>query len=111
MHYDFKCFDKVQTTSDWVKFFKEFNALPITKQVELGNIDCWIEDACSETEKAWCFDYNALYKDGKCSRRYYYAPKSQCKVITNDYYINKDGSYQKGKFILVPAWIWCRIGV
>lgn len=111
MHYDFKCFDKVQTTSDWVKFFKEFNALPITKQVELGNIDCWIEEACSETEKAWCFDYNALYKDGKCSRRYYYAPKSQCKVITNDYYINKDGSYQKGKFILVPAWIWCRIGV
>lgn len=111
MHYDFKCFDKVQTTSDWVKFFKEFNALPITKQVELGNVDCWIEDACSETEKAWCFDYNALYKDGKCSRRYYYAPKSQCKVITNDYYINKDGSYQKGKFILVPAWIWCRIGV
>lgn len=110
MHYDFKCFDKVQTTSDWIKFFREFNAMPVTKQVELGNLDCWIEEASQETEKAWCFDYSALYKEGKCNRRFYYAPKSQCKVLRNDYYRNEDGSLYRGKFILVPAWIESRIG-
>lgn len=111
MHYDFKCFDKIQTTSDWIKFFREFNAMPVTKQVELGNLDCWIEEASQETEKAWCFDYSALYKEGKCSRRFYYAPKSQCRLLRNDYYRNEDGSLYRGKFILVPAWVGNRIGV
>lgn len=111
MHHDFKCFDKIQTTSDWIKFFREFNAMPVTKQVEFGDLDCWIEEASQETEKAWCFDYSALYKEGKCSRRFYYAPKSQCKLLRNDYYRNEDGSLYRGKFILVPAWVGNRIGV
>lgn len=105
MNHNFKCFDKIQTTADWVKFFKEFNSLPVMEQVKLGDIDCWVDVACKETEKAWCFDYTALYKKGECGRRFYYAPKSKCKVITNNYYINKDGSFQEGTHVLVPAWI------
>lgn len=111
MRHNFKVFDKIgKNVSEWIKFFKEFNAKPVTEQVELGDIDCMIEEADSETDKAWVFDYTALYEKGKCSRRFYYAPKSQCKVLENDYYVDEDGSYHKGTFVLVPAWIDREIG-
>lgn len=112
MKYNFKCFNKINgKVSEWVKFFKEFNAMPVNQQIKFGNIDCWVCEADSETEKAWVFNYTKLYEQGDSYKRFYYAPKSQCKVLENDYYIDEDTkAFHKGTFVLVPSWIHCHFG-
>lgn len=80
-----------------------------TKEIKLP--DCDMLPADSETEKAWMFDFKKIYEDGKCSRRFYYVPKSQCKVLENDYYINEDGSLITDvHFILMPKWLASKVG-
>ena len=98
------CFDKVTTVSEYLKEMHR----TIT---EIKTIDCMMFVADSETEKAWVFDWQTTYKNKKCSRPFYYAPKSQCKVLINDYYHYENGKMVTDKkFILMPLWVANGIG-
>lgn len=99
-----KCFNKIGTVKEYLKFMHE-----TTQSIKL--MDCVMFEASSETEKAWCFDWSELYKQGECGKRFYYAPKSACKEIKNDHYVNADGTLVNNvKFILMPDWVGSRIG-
>lgn len=98
------CFDRITKVSEFQHELKRV-------LTEIKTIDCDLLFPDSETEKAWKFDYTKLYEEQECSRRFYYAPKSQCKVLKNDYYINEDGTLVTDrKFILAPWWLAVEIG-
>ena len=98
------CFDKVTKVSEYLTEMHR-------TLTEIKTIDCVLLPSDGETEKAWVFDYRNTYKNKDCSRPFYYAPKSQCKVLVNDYYHYEDGKMVKDKkFILMPLWVFNRIG-
>lgn len=99
-----KIFDKITKVSEFVKIRSENCQKTINGFIPYIE-DCDFYNPCRETEKAWCFDMGEDWSK-YASKRYVYAPKSKCKLIENDYYIEKDGSFQKEKFVLVPRWIF-----
>lgn len=102
--YKIYCYDKITKVSEYLKEMHRSTA-------EIKTLDCGMAFVDSETEKAWVLDYRKLYEDHKCSRKFYYVPKSQCKVLENDHYVNEDGTLVTDrKFILLPAWLERKVG-
>lgn len=101
-----KIFNEISKVSEFLKTRHE------NSQKTLHGVISYIEDCdffnpCRETEKAWCFDMGDEWFKFY-SKRFVYAPKSVCKVMENDYYIEKDGTLQKEKFVLVPRWVYLK---
>lgn len=90
-----KCFDKIEKVSQFNEIRHE-NCEKTFKGAISYIEDCDFFHPVRETEKAFCFD---MGEDHTTLKRFVYAPKSKCKEIEDDFYIEKE------KLVLVPRWI------
>lgn len=94
-----KAFDTITKVSEYLKAIKTLET-----NFKYKDLDCGMFPVASETMGAWRFDMGERH-DFLSKYRYVYAPKSRCKLLENDHYINEDGSRCTEKFVLVPRWI------
>lgn len=94
-----KVFDTITKVSEYLSAIKRMET-----DFDHRDIDCGMFPVDSETERAWKFDMGERH-DFISKHRFAYAPKSKCKVMINDHYVNENGSPCTVKFVLVPKWI------
>lgn len=92
-------FDKISKVSELLSAWRSLET-----NFDYRGVDCDWEEAIGETEKAWKFDLGKSYKK-VANNRFVYAPKSVCKIIENDHFVDENGSLRTTKFILVPTWV------